>query len=124
MKIKNETPEQILQTIYDRASKSLGNSVVTNRNIKERVEYVCRCTSNRAGVRLLMSCLLGKLHNPEVDLRKPYTEIGGTDCFSGRTYDERYLTNFINEHRLPVNQTTALLTPTLRNINHALTTDQ
>lgn len=71
-----------------------------------------------------MSCLLGKLHHPEADPRKPYTEIGGSDCFSGRTYDERYLTKFINEHRLPVNPTTAFLTPTLRNIAHPLTTDR
>jgi hypothetical protein len=72
-----------------------------------------------------MSCLLGKLDRPNVDPRKPYTEIGGDDSFSGRTYDERYLTKFINEHRLPVNPTTAFLTPTLRNIDHALmTTDR
>jgi hypothetical protein len=71
-----------------------------------------------------MSCLLGKLDRPNVDPRKPYTEIGSSDSFSGRTYDERYLTKFINEHRLPVNQTTAFLTPTLRNIDHSLTTDR
>ncbi len=71
-----------------------------------------------------MSCLLGKLDNPQVDPRKPYTEIGGNDSFSGRTYDERYLTPFINKHRLPVNPTTAFLTPTLRNINQPLTTDR
>src|SRR5690606_2904261 len=92
--------------------------------IQERVDYVCRCTGNRAGVRLLMACLLAKLVRPEVDPRKPYTEIGGTDCFSGRYFDETYITRFINEHRLPVNPTTAFLTPTLRNINHPLTTDR
>jgi hypothetical protein len=70
-----------------------------------------------------MSCLLGKLDNPKVDPRKPYTEIGGNSSFSGRTYDERYLTPFINTHRLPVNPTTAFLTPTLRNISHPLTTN-
>jgi hypothetical protein len=67
--------------------------------------------------------MLGKLDKPNVDPRKPYTEIGGTDSFSGRTYDERYLTRFINELRLPVNPTTAFLTPTLRNIDHPLTTN-
>ena len=34
------------------------------------------------------------------------------------------LTPFINQHRLPCNPTTAFLTPTLRNIDHALTTDR
>ena len=116
-------PEQILQGIYDRAAATLEKTVVKNAAMRENVDYVCRCMSNRAGVRLLMACLLGKLNQPKVDPRKPYTEIGGEDSFSGRTYDERYLTKFINEHRLPVNPTTAFLTPTLRNISHALTTD-
>ncbi len=118
------TPEEMLQGIQLRATATLNASVVTDSVIRERVDYVCRCISNRAGVRLLMSCLLGKLDKPNVDPRKPYTEIGGTDSFSGRTYDERYLTKFINDHRLPVNPTTAFLTPTLRNIDHPLTTDR
>jgi hypothetical protein len=118
------TPEEILQAIQRRAAEALNASVVTDPAIRERVDYVCRCMSNRAGVRLLMSCLLGKLDKPDVDPRKPYTGIGGMDSFSGRTYDERYLTKFIDEHRLPVNPTTAFLTPTLRNIDHPLTTDR
>jgi hypothetical protein len=71
-----------------------------------------------------MACLLAKLHNQNTDPRKPYTEIGGEDSFSGCTYDEQYLTPFINKHRLPCNPTTAFLTPTLRNIDHPLTTDR
>lgn len=117
------TPEEILQNIYARAIAE-NTSVVISREIRERLEYVALCTSNRAGVRLLMSCLLGKLDQPGVDPRNPYTEIGGSESFSGRTYDERHLTKFINQHRLPVNPTTAFLTPTLRNIDHPLTTDR
>ncbi len=116
------TPHDILHGIFQKASAASA-SAIADTAIRERLDYVCRCMGNRAGVRLLMACLLAKLHQPDVDPRKPYTEIGGVDSFSGRTYDERYLTAFINEHRLPVNQTTAFLTPTLRNINHALTTD-
>jgi hypothetical protein len=117
-------PDEFLQGVYDRVYKKLDMPIIKDKDILERVEFVCRCLSNRAGVRLLMSCLLGKLHNPDVDPRKPYTEIGGKDCFSGRTYDEQYLTPFITKHRLPCNPTTAFLTPTLRNINHPLTADQ
>src|SRR5207249_4138524 len=119
-----QEPEQILEAIYSQAEATLSRTVITDPEIRERIDYVCRCTSNRAGVRLLMACLLGKLDNPAVDPRKPYTEIGGTDTFSGRTYDERYLTGFINRHRLPVNATTAFLTPTLRNIDQPLTTER
>jgi hypothetical protein len=118
------TPKQILEAILQRAAASLERTVIGDAEIRARVDYVCRCTSNRAGVRLLMSCLLGKLDKPNVDPRKPYTEIGGTDCFSGRAYDEHHLTRFIDEHRLPVNPTTAFLTPTLRNIDQPLTTDR
>ena len=74
-------------------------------------------------VRLVIACLLAKVHNPRVDVRKPYTEIGDPDSFSGRTYDERYVTEFILKHNLPCNPTTAFLTPALRNIKTTLTPD-
>jgi DNA adenine methylase len=89
----------------------------------DRVDFICRYTGNRALVRLLMACLLAKIHRPDVDARKPYTQIGGADCFSGRRYDEDYITRFISENRLPCNPTTAFLTPALRNINRVLTRD-
>jgi hypothetical protein len=118
------TPEQILEEIYQRAEAQGHTTILTDKTIEQRVDYVSRCVSNRSGVRLLMACLLAKLDRPEVDPRKPYTEIHDSECFSGRFCDERYLTKFISEHRLPVNSTTAFLTPTLRNINQPLTTDR
>jgi len=114
---------QVLEGIYDKAAATLDTPAIADQGIRERIDYVCRCLSNRAGVRLLMACLLGRLENPQADPRKPYTEIGTPDSFSGRTLDEQYLTAFINRHRLPCNPTTAFLTPTLRNINRPLTTD-
>jgi hypothetical protein len=117
------TPDEILGIIYEQAVQAT-KTIINDKTIQENIEYVALNTSNRAGVRLLMSCMLGKLHQPDVDPRNPYTEIGGDNSFSGRTYDERYLTRFINEHRLPVNPTTAFLTPTLRNIALPLTTDR
>lgn len=69
------TPDQILEKIYDRAESCQETTVILDRVIGERVDYVCRCTSNRAGVRLLMSCLLGKLDNPSVDPRNPYKRL-------------------------------------------------
>jgi hypothetical protein len=116
-------PTEILKDALVRAEKAK-KSFIEDTDIRGRVDYVCRCASNRAGARLLMACMLGKIDNPAVDPRKPYTEIGGKDSFSGRTYDERYLTAFVNEHELPVNPTTAFLTPTLRNIGHPLTTER
>ncbi len=119
MKSPNDTLEESLLAAASQTSRS---AIITNE-IEHRVDFVSRCLSNRATIRLLMACLLAKIHRPDVDPRKPYTEIGGNDSFSGRTYDEAYLTPFINTHRLPCNPTTAFLTPALRNINRVLTTD-
>ncbi|OGO48064.1 MAG: DNA methyltransferase [Chloroflexi bacterium RBG_16_63_12] len=116
-------PSQILERAFARASANLSRSLVKDKRICEQTEYVCRCLRNRAGVRLLMACLLAKIDRPKVDPRKPYTEIGDPDSFSGRSYDETYITHFINAHRLPCNPTTAFLTPALRNIDQTLTTE-
>lgn len=116
-------PIDILNRAFQRANANLGQPLVADSQICDRIQYVARNLKNRAGVRLLMACLVAKLHRPQVDVRKPYTEIGGTDCFSGRTYDERYITAFINQHNLPCNSTTAFLTPALRNRNITLTTE-
>ena len=116
------TPRELLDATLAKAV-ILGKTPGLNKNdIMGRIDYVCRCIGNRAGVRLLMSCMLAKMHRPEVDPRKPYTEIGGKDSFSGRTYDEQHLTGFISANRLPCNSTTAFLTPALRNQDAMLTT--
>jgi len=117
------TPDKRLDKLLQKAQKFGNKSCVANPEVRRRIEYVCRCLTNRAGVRLLMACMLGKLDQPKVDPRNPYTEIGTDDCFSGRTYDEQYITGFINKHALPCNSTTAFLTPTLRNQNTPLNVD-
>lgn len=67
---------------------------------------------------MLLTCALAKIHNPVFDIRKPYTEIGTADSFSGRAeYDEKYIGPFVARHNLPVNSTTAFLTPGFRTIN-------
>jgi hypothetical protein len=119
-----KSPDLILSELYNQAEQAEVSFFSDNKELADKVEYICKCMSNRAGVRLLLACLLAKIHNPSVDPRKPYTEISGPDSFSGRTYDERYITKFIHEHRLPVNPTTAFLTPTLRNINQSLTMER
>ncbi len=86
-----------------------------------RVENVCRNRFNRAPARFLLACLLAKIHNPRVDIRKPYTEIGSVDSYSGRTYDEAYIGPFVVQHDLPCRDTTAFLTPAFRNRSITLT---
>ena len=120
MSTVQESPSQILARMYAKANMNLAVSQITNSVASANIGYVVRCPSNRAGARLLMSCMLAKVHRPEIDPREPYTEIGSQTCFSGRTYDEQHITEFINEYNLPCNNTTAFLTPAFRNHSAAL----
>lgn len=117
------TPSERLEQILATASVSLSERAVVSPENRARIDAICRSPTNRACVRLLMACLLAKLDRPELDPRKPYTEIGTPDAFSGRSYDEQYLSRFVQSHRLPCNPTTAFLTPVLRNIGRPLTPD-
>jgi len=118
-----DKPDDILSNVLKRASENITQSFIGNTDIRERVEYVCRQMSNRACARLLMACMVATIDRPDVDPRKPYTEIGDNDAFSGRSYDEKYITRFVHDHRLPLNPTTAFLTPAFRNLNRPLTLD-
>ena len=117
------SPPGILSIAFQRASEGLDQSLIDDVGIANSIEYICRNVQNRAGTRLLMASLLAKIHRSEVDIRKPYTEIGDNDTYSGRTYDESYVSTFINQHNLPCNSTTAFLTPAFRNRNIVLTPD-
>ena len=117
-----ENCSQIPEAALKRAQANLGHSFTHDEKIAARVLSVVNCPSNRAGVRLLMACMLAKVHEPKIDPRKPYTKIGSKDCFSGRSYDEQFIGDFITKHDLPCNSTTAFLTPTLRNMDQTLTT--
>jgi hypothetical protein len=117
------TPAELLNIALQQVQIHPETSFLTQIGLESKVEFICRNLQNRACVRFLMACCLAKIHKPDVDIRKPYTEIGDADTYSGRTYDERYITAFIIEHRLPCNLTTAFLTPAFRNINRVLTPD-
>lgn len=116
-------PQQILDSAFRRASRHITTPILRNAELASKVNSVCRNLQNRACARLLLACSLAKAHNANVDIRKPYTQIGDEDAYSGRTYDESYISQFITEHDLPCNPTTAFLTPALRNRNIVLTPD-
>ncbi|HLI48387.1 MAG TPA: restriction endonuclease, SacI family [Chthonomonas sp.] len=121
--MRENDPSTILENLHRRISRRLSTPIIRNEEIRLKVEQVCKQSNNRACARLLMACLLAKIHKPTLDPRKPYTEIGTNDSFSGRTYDEKYITKFINKHNLPLNSTTAFLTPAFRNLDRPLTLD-
>ena len=120
---RTQSPSEILDLAYRAASENISLSLIDDVEIISRIELIARNNQNRAGVRFILACALAKWHNPQVDIRKPYTEIGDEDAFSGRTYDERYVTEFVAAHDLPCNATTAFLTPALRNRNRLLSPD-
>ncbi|PMB07362.1 DNA methyltransferase [Fischerella thermalis CCMEE 5273] len=115
------TPAAILDVAFQQAEASIAQPIVTNPSIAKKIDYVSSYVGNRAVVRLLLACALAAIHRVNVDIHKPYTEIGTPDAYSGRYYDESYITAFINQHELPCNPTTAFLTPALRNRNITLT---
>jgi hypothetical protein len=112
-------PAEILEAAFQQARAATG-SIVANPVIAENIANIATNIGNRALVRLLLAASLAKVHNPQVDVRKPYTEIEGSDTYSGRRYDESFIAQFIKAHDLPCNPTTAFLTPALRNINMPL----
>jgi hypothetical protein len=121
--VSNQDIRAILDSILRRVEGATALEVISDPEIVARVEIVARNLQNRAAVRLVLACALAKVHNPNVDIRKPYTEIGTNDSFSGRTYDEQHLAQFLLDNQLPCNPTTAFLTPALRNRNTTLTPD-
>ena len=116
-----ENCSPLLEASLRSVQNNLAHSFIHDEQIALRVAAVVNCPGNRAGVRLVMACMLAKVHRPEIDPRKPYTKIGSKDCFSGRSYDEQFIGGFITKHNLPCNSTTAFLTPTLRNMDQTLT---
>lgn len=117
---------KILHDSYQRALNKLDKPFVTDQKILQRIETVALCLKNRAGVRALLACALAKIDNPKVDIRKPYTDIAGEDGkdnYSGRHYDEAYVEALKSKpYNLPINSTTAFLTPGFRTKNVVLTT--
>lgn len=55
---------EILSTIYQQVELSLEDALIADDEVLARIQYICRCLSNRAGVRLLMACMLGKIEQP------------------------------------------------------------
>jgi DNA adenine methylase len=113
----------LLEKYYQDVRSKPDKSFLDDDELRAKIEFVCRCLTNKAPIRFLMACLLGKLDDSKVDIRKPYTEISGKGTYSGRAYDEQFVEPFVIKYKLPTNSTTAFLTPAFRNIDRKLTTD-
>lgn len=109
-------PDAILVRALARAQTPL----LLPAEVQGDLDTVLNCASNRAPARLILACALAKAHQPQLNATEPYTEIRSGHSFSGRSYDEKYISPLVQSERLPLNPTTAFLTPTLRNANQPL----
>jgi DNA adenine methylase len=125
--MKKDIYFEILQKSYKKASLHINHTFIKDEGLRRKIEQVALCLRNRAGVRALLACLLAKIKNPEVDVRKPYTGIDEekqSDSFSGRFLDENYIQKLLEKpFCLPINSTTAFLTPGFRTKNMVLSLD-
>ena len=113
---------QILRSIYFDVYAELNEerAYISDDELLEKTMFICRNIKNKAPIRFLLSCFAAKIDNPAIDIRKPYTSIGGGDSFSGRKYDESVIQRLVTEFKLPCNNTTAYLTPAFRNGNEIM----
>jgi DNA adenine methylase len=119
---------KLLDAAVQRATAHLRESFIADSTLRQKLSYVSGCPSNRAGARFLMACTLAKLNDSKLDIRKPFIEVytgaAKRGAYSGRGYDEQYVFDLIQRHRLPCSPTTAFLTPGFRTKNVVLTKDQ
>jgi len=117
------TPTDILETLFKKVSGKKRKKSFVKNDLASKIGYICRCNSNKAPIRFLMSCLLAEIHQPNIDIRKPYKEIEGDGTYSGRSYDEKFVELAVHKYGLPCNPTTAFLTPAFRNLDRILVPD-
>ena len=112
--------EKNLELIYQNVVGSKKSNFVANEEIAKKILSVCKCESNKAPIRYLMSAMIAKYDNPNIDTRQPYPKLGDKS-FAGRSIDEGIVQSFIHKYDLPCNDTTAFLTPAFRTIETAIT---
>ena len=92
------------------AATHAGNSFPELKKVLQNIAQ----SKNKAVARFLISVLVAKSADPTVDIRKPFVDRSDPTSFSGRTVDENYLQSIILQQNLPLNRTTAYLTPAFR----------
>ena len=110
---------ETLEELYNTATRSTASVFVTDNNIRSKIHSICRCNSNRAPIRFLLSAILAKMDDNNIDMHRPYTSMGERS-YAGRTYDENIVQPFIHKYALPCNATTAYLTPAFRTISEPI----
>ena len=106
-----QSANDILALAYQRAADQPNQPAIVDPFLHEQIEAVARNLRNRSCVRFLLATTLAKAVRPEIDIRKPYTEIADPDAYSGRTFDETYIKSLIQAYAFRNRNT--ILTPDL-----------
>jgi hypothetical protein len=91
----------LLSDAFSSAQQDLANNAEppVDASVAEACQGVIR-SATQAYREVLLGCVLAKLLNPAVNVRKPYAG-QGDDAFNGRTLDERVVNRFLKHQRIP-----------------------
>ena len=136
-------PNSFLDSAFQLAKDNIDKSFIGDESVKKNLQLIVSCPT-KAPVRILLTAMMVKLFKPELDIRKPFKEpvkkkvkkkkgeieifssegiVDPDDSYSGRNYDESYVSNFILNHKFEVTKTTGFLTPAFRTKNGILERD-
>lgn len=96
-----ESAKSLLETTFQQSETNfLGNSIP---NVDSQFAHSCDSifSSNTQAYReVLLGCLVARIQDNSVDIRKPYIN-QGEHAFNGRTLDERVINPFLRNKRVP-----------------------
>ena len=93
-----------------RAGESIDVSPRTRESTKKLFE-----SKTQAFREALVGCCLGRLSDPDIDIRLPYMN-QGKDAYNGRTLDEKVVNPFLREREIPIS-TNPFLSSLRRNVS-------
>jgi len=106
-------PKEYLEKLYDEslALVGSGNEIKSNlpQSIKENLDVVLEYSEKRKGVNtVLFTSMVYKSLFPEQDVRKHQSQMEGG--YSGRTFDTKFITPFLQNKNFPAPSETGWLT--------------
>lgn len=109
-------PIEYLEILYDKCIKKVGSGDEidsdVNEIIKNKLDIVLNHSEKRKGViTVLFTSLIYKSLNPKQDVRKHQSQMD--QGYSGRTFDTKYITPFLQNKKFPAPSETGWLTRSL-----------
>ena len=97
----DETAEILRQAFAHAESSLLGADQTPSISPEADAALTLLFSSRTQAYReVLLGCLLAKIEDQSVDVRKAYVNLGDA-AYNGRTLDERVINPFLQEHRIP-----------------------